>query len=81
MKFDIQMPDIAGAVRVEIRTTREEKTWVGYLGLSFEQASDTCLLLGRGGVPYRFATADRETAEKKARDFLQNTYRVVRMVW
>ena len=81
MKFDIQMPEIGGAVRVEIRATREEGSWVSYLGLSFEQAPDTCLLLGSGGIPYRFAGADREAAEQKARDFLQSHYQVVRMVW
>lgn len=81
MKFDIELPEIVGAVRVEIRVTREDGNWAGYLGLVFEQAPDTCLLMGKDGLPYRFAANDQKTAEAKARDFLQRSYRVLRMVW
>jgi hypothetical protein len=82
MKFDIQLPNLKGIARVEIKTTPEDTAWAAYLSLAMDRLlRDTCLLLGSAGIPYRFTGASEKEAEEKAKDFLRKNYAVVRMVW
>lgn len=82
MKFDIEVPSLGGVARVEIRTVQEGDVWAAYLGLvATAQKEDVCLLLGQRGVPHRFQGSSEKEAEQTAREFIQRTYHVSRMVW
>ncbi len=82
MKFDIEVPSLEGVARVEIRTVKEGEAWAAYIGLvAAVQKEDVCLVLGKKGVPYRFQGSSEKEAEQAAKDFIQSTYRVARMVW
>jgi hypothetical protein len=81
MKFDLEVSSLGGVVRVEIRTVREGDVWAAYLGLVAAQREDVCLLLGYGGVPHRFSGSSEKEAEQTAREFIQRTYHVSRMIW
>jgi hypothetical protein len=68
--------------RVEIRTAQEGDVWAAYLGLVVSaQNKDVCLLLGHEGVPHRFSGNSEKEAEQMAREFIQGTYHVSRMIW
>ncbi len=82
MKFDLEVPSLGGVARVEIRTMREGEVWAAYLGLVVSaQKEDVCLLLGHEGVPHRFSGSSEKEAEQTAREFIQRTYHVSRMIW
>lgn len=82
MKFDIEVPSLGGVARVEIRTVREGDVWAAYLGLvATAQKEDVCLLLGQKGIPYRFQGSSEKEAEQTAKEFIQRTYHISRMVW
>jgi hypothetical protein len=82
MKFDVEIPDLDGVARLEIRNAREQDGWSCYIGfVAGQSAHPTCLLLGKSGVPYRFTGLTQSEAQERAKEFLQKTYRVVRIVW
>lgn len=82
MKFDIEVPSLEGVARVEILCTREGEAWAAYVAFVANlRKEDTCLLLGQGGIPYRFEAPSRNEAEEAAKAFLKEKYRVCRMVW
>ncbi len=82
MKYDLEVPSLGGMARVEIRTVREGDVWAAYLGLAATaQKEDVCLLLGHEGVPHRFSGSSEKEAEQIAREFIQRTYQVSRMIW
>ena len=82
MKFDVEIPELEGVARLEIRNAREQDGWSSYIGfVAGQSAHPTCLMLGRSGVPYRFAGVTENESLERAKEFLQKTYRVVRIVW
>ena len=81
MKFDIEIPSLNGVARLEILTVREGNRWAAYLSFSDRTLNEACLTLGRSGIPHRFSGTSEREAEEAAKKFLQENYRVVRMVW
>lgn len=82
MKFDVEIPALNGIARIEIRSVRDGEGWSSYLGfVSDRTLPDTCLMLGQSGVPHRFSGQTEQEAAERAKAFLKNNYRVVRMVW
>ncbi|MFQ5849693.1 MAG: hypothetical protein ACE5JU_03780 [Candidatus Binatia bacterium] len=82
MKFDVEIPSLNGIARLEIKTVQEENRWVSYLSLFSERIlNETCLMLGHSGIPHRFTGATEKDVEEAAKNFLQQNYHVVRMIW
>ena len=82
MKFDVEIPALDGVARVEIRTVREDNGWASYIAFAAgHSVANACLMLGESGIPHRFTAPTETEAQEQAKTFLQNKYRVVRMVW
>lgn len=82
MKFEVEVPSLKGVARVEIKTVQEKNTWAAYfLFNTGRPLDDTCLLLGQSGIPHRFTGPSEKETEEAAKKFLQEHYRVVRMIW
>jgi hypothetical protein len=82
MKFDVEIPQLNGVTRLEIRSVREETGWSSYLGFVSDRGfNSTCLLLGESGLPFRFTGSTEQEATEEAKVFLQKKYRVVRIIW
>ena len=82
MKFDVQLSSLKGIARIEIKTVQENDAWSAYLSFATDRAAgETCLVLGRSGVPHRFSGLSEEEAAEKAKGFLRQNYEVVRMIW
>ncbi|NIO07986.1 MAG: hypothetical protein GTO40_08280 [Deltaproteobacteria bacterium] len=82
MKFEVEVPSLQGIARVEIKTVRENDRWIAYLVFNTGRPmDDTCLLLGQSGIPHRFIGASEKDVEENAKKFLQERYRVARMIW
>lgn len=82
MKFDVQIPSLNGTAQLEIKTTREKNQWAAYISFaSARSADETCFMLGRSGLPYRFTGKVEKEAEDAAKKFLEQNYTVVRMIW
>jgi len=82
MKFDVEIPELEGVARLEIRNTGGQDGWSSYIGFVMGAgAHPTCLMLGKSGIPYRFTGSTESEAQERAKEFLQQSYRVVRIVW
>ncbi len=82
MKFEVELLSLKGIARVEIKTVQEGEKWTAYLPLaSGNRLDDTCMLLGHSGIPHRFTAPSEKEAEEEAKRFVQQNYRVVRMIW
>ncbi len=82
VKFEVKVPSLNGVARLEIKTTREGDAWAAYISFVSDRSLDeTCLMLGRLGIPYRFSGASEREAEETAKKFLQQNYEVTRMIW
>jgi len=82
MKFEVEVPSLKGVARLEIKTVQDKDTWIAYLLFNTgRRLDDTCLLLGQSGIPHRFTGPSEKEAEEAAKKFLQEHYRVVRMIW
>lgn len=82
MKFDLEIPSLNGIARVEVKTVQEGNFWAAYIGFASERTpNDTCLMLGQTGIPHRFTGSSEKEAQENAKNFLQQNYRVVRMIW
>lgn len=82
MKFDVQVPSLNGIARFEIKTVQETGSWAAYVSFVSERTLDeTCLMLGHLGIPYRFTGPTEEEAKGTAKKFLEQNYKVVKMIW
>jgi hypothetical protein len=82
MKFDVEIPSLNGTARLEIKTVQEGENWAAYLSFSSDRSLDeTCFMLGRSGIPHRFTGTSVNEAEEAGKKFLQDNYRVVKMIW
>lgn len=82
MRLDIHVPSIDGVVRVEVRSVEDGGSWSAYLVLIGGGAlDDACLVLARSGSPLRFSGETADAAEAQAKEYVQNHYRVARMIW
>lgn len=82
MKFDVDIPSLNGIARVEVKTIQEGNIWAAYIAFASERTlNDTCLMLGQAGFPYRFTGPTEKEARENAKNFLQQNYKVARMVW
>ena len=82
MKFDVEIQSLKGTARLEIKTIEEDNGWAAYLSIIYDRnLKDTCLLLGRSGLPHRFTGPSENEAEEAAKEFLQENYHVVRTIW
>lgn len=82
MKFDVEIPSLDGIARLEVRTVQEKDGWAAYVGFVSDRSLDeTCLMLAHRGIPYRFTGSNEKEAQEGAKNFLQQNYKVVRMVW
>lgn len=82
MKFDVEIPSLNGIARVEVKTVQEGDVWAAYIAFASERTlNDTCLMLGQTGIPHRFTGPGEKEAQENAKNFLQQNYKVVRMVW
>ena len=82
MKFEVDVPSLSGVVRVEIRVVPEGRAWAAYLSFVSDRIlDDTCLMLGRSGIPHRFSASSERAAEEAAKIFLEKNYHVVRTIW
>jgi len=82
MKFEVEVPSLKGVARLEIKTVQDKDGWAAYLLFNTgRRLDDTCLLLGQSGIPHRFTGPSEKEANEAAKKFLQEHYRVVRMIW
>lgn len=82
MKFEVEVPSLKGVARLEIKTVQDKDGWAAYLLFNTgRRLDDTCLLLGQSGIPHRFTSPSEKEANEAAKKFLQEHYRVVRMIW
>lgn len=64
MKFDVKIPSLNGIARVEIKAVQEGDGWAAYISLVANRTlSETCLVLGHLGIPYRFTGPTEKVAE------------------
>ena len=82
MKFEVDVPSLSSVARVEIRVVREGKEWAAYLSFVSDRIlDDTCLMLGRSGIPHHFSASSERAAAEAAKKFLEENYHVVRTIW
>jgi len=82
MKFDVEISSLNGIARLEVRTVQEKDSWAAYIAFVSDRGlNETCLMLGHLGIPHRFTGASEKEALEGAKNFLQQNYKVARIVW
>ena len=81
MKWDVRLPDTDDVFRLEVQSRQEGESWGAYICLAFRGHPHLCWLIGEEGLPFRFAGASRDEAERNAKEHLESKYKVLRKVW